>query len=77
MSDMVGDLKGYVVELPKFAKYAQILKNYLASKETAIARVSLTKDRAAVGGAVGFRIHMSQNIIRTNTVYCSMPLYNH
>ena len=77
MSDMVRELEGYVVELPKFAKYAQILKSSVASKETAIARVSLTKDRAAVGGAVGFRIHMSQNIIRTNTVYCSMPLYNH
>ena len=77
MSDMVGDLDGYVVKLPKFAKYGQILKNSLASNETAIARVSLTKDRAVVGGAVGFRLHMSQNIIRTNTVCCSMPLYNH
>ena len=49
-----------VVELSKFAKYAQILKNSVASKETAIARVSMMKDSAAVDGAVGFRIHMSQ-----------------
>jgi hypothetical protein len=49
-----------VVELSKFAKYAQILKNSMVSKGTASARVSLMKDRAAVDGAVGFCIHMSQ-----------------
>ena len=77
MSDMVGELKGYLVELPKFAKYAQTLKNSMAYKETAGERIFLMMDLAAVDGAVGFRIHMSQNIIRTNTVCCSMPLYNH
>ena len=30
--DLVEDLKGYVVKLPKFAKYAQILKNSVATK---------------------------------------------
>ena len=47
-----------VIELSKFAKYAQILKNSVASKETASARVSLMKDRAAVDGAMGFCINM-------------------
>jgi hypothetical protein len=52
--DLVEDLKGYVVKLPKFAKYAQILKNsVLASKETATERIFLMKDRAAVEEAVG------------------------
>ena len=32
--DRVEDLKGYVVELPKSAKYAQILKNSVAFRET-------------------------------------------
>jgi len=30
--DLVEDLKGYVVQLPKHAKYAQILKNSVAFK---------------------------------------------
>jgi hypothetical protein len=50
--DLVEDLQGYVVKLPKFAKYAQILKNSVATKETAIERLFLMKDSAAVGEAV-------------------------
>jgi hypothetical protein len=46
--DLVEDLKGYVVKLSKFAKYAQILKNSVASKETATERIFLMKDRSAV-----------------------------
>jgi len=45
-------LKGYVVNLPKFAKYAQILKNSVASKETATERMFLMKDLAVVEEAV-------------------------
>jgi hypothetical protein len=51
--DLVEDLKGYVVTLPKSAKYAQILKNSLAVKEIANERIFLMKDRAAVEEAVG------------------------
>ena len=51
--DLVEDLKGYVVKLPKFAKYAQVLKNSVASKETATERLFLMKDLAAVEEAVG------------------------
>ena len=51
--DLVEDLKGYVVRLPKFAKYAQILKNSVASKETATERIFLMKDLAAVEEAMG------------------------
>jgi hypothetical protein len=51
--DLVGDLKGYVVQLPKSAKYAQILKNSVAFKETANERLFVMKDLAAVEEAVG------------------------
>jgi hypothetical protein len=51
--DLVEDLKGYVVQLPKYAKYAPILKNSVAFKETANERLFLMKDWAAVEGAVG------------------------
>ena len=51
--DLVEDLKGYVVELPKSAKYAQILKNSVAFRETANERIFLMKDLAAVEEALG------------------------
>jgi hypothetical protein len=51
--DLVEDLKGYVVQLPKSAKYAQILKNSVAFKETANERIFLMKDLASVEEAVG------------------------
>lgn len=51
--DLVEDLKGYVVQLPKSAKYAQILKNSVAFKETADERIFLMKDLAAVKEAAG------------------------
>ena len=51
--DLVENLQGYVVKLPKFAKYTQILKNSVAFKETATERLFLMKDLAAVEEAVG------------------------
>lgn len=51
--DLVENLQGYVVKLPKFAKYAQILKNSVATKETATERLFLMKDLAAVEEAMG------------------------
>ena len=51
--DLVEGLKGYVVQLPKHAKYAQILKNSVAFKEAANERMFLMKDLAAVEEAVG------------------------
>ena len=51
--DLVEDLKGYVVQLPKSAKYAQVLKNSVTFKETATERLFLMKDLAAVEEAVG------------------------
>jgi hypothetical protein len=50
--ELVEDLSGYLVKLPRFAKYAQILKNSVATKETATERIFLMKDRAAVEEAV-------------------------
>lgn len=51
--DLVEDLKGYVVKLPKNAKYAQILKNSVDHIEIANERIFLMKDMAAVEEAVG------------------------
>jgi hypothetical protein len=51
--DLVEDLMGYVVQLPKSAKYAHVLKNSVAFKETANERIFLMKDLAAVEEAVG------------------------
>ena len=51
--DLVESLLGYVVDLPKSAKYALILKNSVAFKETANERIFLMKDLAAVEEAVG------------------------
>jgi hypothetical protein len=51
--DLVENLQGYVVKLPKFAKYAQILKNSVAFKETSSERLFLMKDKAAVEEAAG------------------------
>jgi hypothetical protein len=50
--DLVEDLSGYIVKLPKFSKYALILKNSIANKETATERIFLMKDLAAVEEAV-------------------------
>jgi hypothetical protein len=44
--------------LPKSAKYAQILKNSMAFKETANERIFLMKDLAAVEEAVGLGAKM-------------------
>jgi len=49
----VEDLMGYVVQVPKSAKYSQVLKNSVAFKETANERLFLMKDLAAVEEAVG------------------------
>jgi hypothetical protein len=51
--DLVQDLKGYVVQPLKHAKYAQILKNSVAFKETANERIFLVKDLAAFRGGCG------------------------
>jgi len=51
--DLVADLMGYVVQLPKSAKYALVLKNSVAFKETANERLFLMKNLAAVEEAVG------------------------
>ena len=47
---VVEDLNGTVVQLLKSAKYAQVLKNYVAFKEVANERRFLMKDLAAVEG---------------------------
>ena len=61
--DLVEDLKGYVVQLPKSAKYAQVLKNSVAFKETANERLFLMKDLAAVEEAVGLGAKMYEGEI--------------
>jgi hypothetical protein len=62
--DLVEDMFSYVVQLPKSAKYAQILKNSMAFKETANERIFLMKDLAAVEEAVdlGAKIREEETI---------------
>jgi hypothetical protein len=50
--DLVETLKGYLVTLPKSVKYAQILKNSVAFKETADERIFLMKDLVALEEAI-------------------------
>ena len=50
--DLVEDLRGYVIHIPKSAKYGQILKNSVAMKETIHERIFLMKDLVAVEEAV-------------------------
>lgn len=61
--DLVEDLKGYVVMLHKSAKYAPILKNSVAFKETANERMFLMKDLAAVEEAVGLGAKVVEGVI--------------
>jgi len=64
--DLVEDLMGYVVTLSKSAKYAQILKNSVASRETANDRIFLMRDLAAVEEVVGLgaKIYEGENPFR-------------
>ena len=64
--DLVEDLMGYVVTLSKSAKYAQILKNSVASRETANDRIFLMRDLAAVKEVVGLgaKIYEGENPFR-------------
>lgn len=50
--DLVEDLKRYAVQIPKSAKYAEILKNSVVIKETVNDRIFLMKNLAAVEDAV-------------------------
>jgi hypothetical protein len=52
--ELVEDLTGYVVRLDKSSKYAPVLKNSVAFKETANDRIFLMKDLAAVEEALSF-----------------------
>jgi hypothetical protein len=46
--ELVEDLKGYVVKLPMYSKYAPVLKNSVAMIETPEWRIFLLKDLASV-----------------------------
>ena len=60
---LIEDLSGYVVKQPKFSKYAPILKNSIATKETATERIFLMKDLAAVEEAVGLGAKIAEEIV--------------
>ncbi len=51
---LIEDLKGYVVKLDKFRKYAPVLRNSVAFTETAKEGIFLMKDLAAVEEAIQF-----------------------
>jgi hypothetical protein len=50
----IEDLKGYMVKLDKFSKYAPVLRNSVAFTETPKERILLMKDLAAVEEAIEF-----------------------
>ena len=50
--DLVEDLKGYVVKLSRYSKYASVLKNSVVHIESPEWRIFLMKDKAAVEEAV-------------------------
>jgi hypothetical protein len=60
----VEDLTAYVVQIPKSAKYVQILKNSVATTETINERIFLMKDLAAVEEAMGLGARMYEGEIR-------------
>ncbi len=60
--DLVEDLKGYLAQLRKSAKYAPILKNSVAYKELGDKRVFLMKDLAAVEEAVNLGAQVYEGI---------------
>jgi hypothetical protein len=69
----VEDLKGYVVQqLPKHAKYAQILKNSVAFKEAVNERIFLMKDRAAVEEAVGMGAKIVEGDVIKSPLFLSV-----
>jgi hypothetical protein len=61
--ELVDDLTGHVVKLSKFAQYAPILKNSIATKETATERLFLMKDLAAVEEALGLGAKIVEEIV--------------
>ncbi len=61
--DLVEDLTGYMVKLPKKAQYAEILKNSVATKEIANERIFLMKDLAAVEEAMGLGAKIVEDVI--------------
>ena len=64
--ELVEDLKGYVVSLPKSAWYAQILKNSVAQSETLDERIFLMKDTASVDEAIGFGAKIYERVVFSN-----------
>ena len=46
--ELVEDLRGYVVKLPRYSKYTPVMKNSVAMIETSEWRIFLMKDLAAV-----------------------------
>jgi hypothetical protein len=61
--DLVENLKGYMVQLSKTSKYAPILKNSVAFKETANERIFLMKDLAVVEEALSLGAKIVEDMV--------------
>jgi hypothetical protein len=61
--ELVEDLRGYVVKISRYNKYAPILKKSVAFVEAQDWRIFLMKDRAAVEDAVGQGAEIYQGLI--------------
>ena len=61
--ELVENLKGYVVKMSKFNRYASVLKNSVAFVETPDWRIFLMKDQAAVEEAVRYGAEIYQGLV--------------
>ncbi len=60
--NLVEDLKGYLIQLPRHAKYAQVLKNSVAYETLGDKRIFLMKDLAAVEEAISLGAQVFEGI---------------
>jgi hypothetical protein len=58
--ELVEDLRPFVVKLPRYSKYAPLLKNSISHMETSDWRIFLMKDQAAVDEATRIVAEMYQ-----------------
>ena len=67
--ELVEELKGYVVKMSRFSKYAPVLKNSVAHIETPDWRIFLMKDLAGVEDAIGQGAEMYEGMVSFDNLF--------
>ncbi|MCJ7444879.1 MAG: hypothetical protein MUO26_10170 [Methanotrichaceae archaeon] len=67
--ELVENLKGYVVKMSKFDRYAPVLKNSVAFVETTDWRIFLMKDLDAVEEALKLGAEIYEGLIRFDVLF--------